>query len=156
MSLHQGLTIHQINAQVDNVLRLSRRRQWTSSIAIDSKGEPVLAPGFEAWNVLVDARLHLANGPMPPADVEAYQTMGWLQKRLMSDDTTGVCQIPMRVNEQELVVCGKPATFCGDCGGEICSEHAVRCCSETRCQFCTDVHREKHHAWLLAQPEFQS
>lgn len=56
------------------------------------------------------------------------------------------CQIPSIAHGQEEYCCGEEViTFCGDCGTNLCTDHAVKCCMETCCESCAALHRQRGH-----------
>jgi hypothetical protein len=69
---------------------------------------------------------------------------------------TGKCAVEFSDAYQNASWCGATsATFCGECGTEVCQVHAIPCCTLIYCPACYGIH-QTHHEWLLRQPEFCS
>jgi len=131
MTQYTGTLISDLNARVDNTLAIHGARFLDNA-------EATLRGWMHPAMFLAEAMTALANRPMTAGDELAWKELEFLQKRLWT--ATDRCHIESE-NGAEGARCNRESiTFCGSCGTEICSEHAVKCCMETFCVGCIEFH----------------
>jgi len=110
-----------------------------------------LARELSPWEIIVDARTHLANKPMTEGDEAAWLVMEAIQEELIRDSRP-YCEIRGDDGRQNPTFCGKKAvTFCRDCGLELCEEHRRMVAVEVYCESCGDWAEGKIRAMLEAK-----